>query len=83
MAERAVNRVARRLEDAGRTLRSEGGKTVVMDGPFSESKELVGGYFLIQAEDDDQAVELSRDCPHLKYGARIELRRVDEVASEP
>jgi hypothetical protein len=49
----------------------------VLDGPFSETKEIIGGYFAIQAEDYDEAVSLAGECPHLDYGGLIELREVD------
>lgn len=50
----------------------------VTDGPFSEAKEVVGGYFLVRAESYDEAVEIARECPHVDYGS-IEIRRVDDV----
>ena len=64
----------KKLKEDGRTLEKRDG--MVVDGPFSESKEVVGGFFLVEAADYDEAVALCRDCPHLDYG-RIELRAVD------
>ncbi len=68
-----------KLEDtAGRVIRagtSPGGMRIT-DGPFAESKEVVGGFFVLNAETYDEAVELCRDCPHLEYGA-IEVRRIE------
>ena len=46
-------------------------------GPYSESKELLGGYYMIEADTYDKAVELARDCPQLEYGGTIEVRQVD------
>ncbi|MEM7051440.1 MAG: YciI family protein [Acidobacteriota bacterium] len=66
-------------DEGGRQLSLVDGGVRVTDGPYSEAKEIVGGYFTIAAEDYDEAVELCRDCPHLKYGERIELRRIDDV----
>ena len=66
-------------EGAGRILRGEEGGMSVMDGPFSESKELIGGFFMVQAPSYEAAIELCGDCPHLKYGAAIELREVEEL----
>ena len=68
-------------------LKDEGGKHVslvdgdvrIVDGPYSEAKEIIGGYFIVEASDYDQAVELTRDCPHLKYGKRTEIRRIDPI----
>ena len=47
------------------------------DGPYSETKEVLGGYFTIEAASYDQAIERLRDCPHLLFGGTIELRQVD------
>ena len=67
---------ASKLRDSdGRVLRRDGSKTVVMDGPYTESKEIVGGYFLIEADSYDHAIELSRDCPHFDFGT-IEIREL-------
>jgi len=46
-----------------------------MDGPYTETKEIVGGYFLIEADSYDHAIELSRDCPHFDFGS-IEIREL-------
>lgn len=51
-------------------------KLGVIDGPFPETKEIIGGYFVIEAADYDEAVELAKSCPHLDFG-RIEIRQVD------
>ena len=56
----------------------ETGKPVVTDGPFTESKEVIAGFFLVNAAGYEDAVELCRDCPHLEYGA-IEVRRIDRT----
>jgi hypothetical protein len=49
-----------------------------VDGPYAEAKEVVGGYFIVEADGYDDAVALCRDCPHLAYG-RIEVRQLDRV----
>ncbi len=64
-------------DEPGRHLTGSGSDLAVVDGPFAETKELIGGYFVINADDYDHATELCRDCPHLTYGGRIELREVD------
>ncbi len=64
-------------DEGGRSLTKENGKVRVVDGPFSEANEVIGGFFMIAAADYAEAVEISRDCPHLKYGGRIELREVE------
>jgi hypothetical protein len=65
-------------EEGGKLLSLQGGRVGVVDGPYSESKEVVGGYFLFRAEDYEEAIELTRDCPFLDDG-RIELRRTDPL----
>ena len=68
---------ARRLaEDVGKVLRSTGGRPRATDGPYSETKEILGGFYLIEAADYDEAVKLSLDHPHLEYGGTIEVRRL-------
>ena len=61
----------------GRVLRKNGdGEVRVLDGPFSETKEVIGGYFAIKADDYDDAVRISQGCPHLAYGGTIEVREI-------
>jgi hypothetical protein len=69
-----------KLEDGtGRVLNAGPSSGMrITDGPFAESKEVIGGYFMISAESYEDAVELCRDCPHLEYGA-IEVRRVEKM----
>ena len=64
-------------EEPGKVVRGRDGNLRVTDGPYSETKEVLGGYYIIEAEDYEQAVERSRDCPHLEYGGTIEVRQVD------
>ncbi len=65
-------------DEGGKHLRAEGGEIRVTDGPFAEVKEALGGYFEIEADDYDEAVDISKSCPHLKYGGWIELREIDK-----
>jgi len=46
----------------------------VSDGPFTESKEAVAGYFLLHVAGLDEALEIARDCPGLPYGVTCEVR---------
>ena len=66
----------RLAEDVGKVLRSKGGKAVASDGPYSETKEVLGGYYTIEAADYDEAVRLAMDHPHIRYGGTIEVRKV-------
>ena len=56
-----------------------GGKRVVLDGPFSEAKELVGGYWLIQVKSKEEAVQWASRCP-IEDGEMVELRQVFEMS---
>ena len=57
------------------TLRQQGGQTVITDGPFAETKEGLGGFYLIEAPDLDAALKLAEQCPGVRYGS-IEVRPV-------
>jgi hypothetical protein len=63
--------------EAARVTFGSGGPTVT-DGPFAEAKEMVGGYWIIQARTRDEAVEWARRCP-LHPGDTIEIRRIAEM----
>jgi len=72
------------LKDRGQPLDREGkvvrGKQkVVTDGPYTESKDLVGGYTLVEAKDLAQAAELSKGCPIFDNGGFVEVRPVMEM----
>jgi len=67
--------------DMGRVLRKRDGKPRVTDGPYSETKEVLGGYFILTAAGYDEAVEHARGCPHLDYGGTIEVREVDALTA--
>src|SRR3954451_22165900 len=54
----------------------------VTDGPFSEAKELIGGYWIIQAKDREEAVEWARRCP-MGAGPFIEVRQIYELSEFP
>ena len=56
----------------------DGGDVVVTDGPFAETKEQLGGYYLLDVADLDEAIEAAGRCPGAKYGT-IELRPVMEL----
>ena len=51
------------------------GKRIITDGPFTETHEVLGGYYIIEAADYDEAVKLTLDHPHLEYGGTIEVRQ--------
>lgn len=63
----------RPLEREGKIVSGKGGK-VVADGPFMESKETIGGYFMLNVDSMDKAVAIAQQCPGLPYGIRVEVR---------
>jgi hypothetical protein len=63
-------------DDGGRRLRRDAGGRVVSDGPYAEAKDVIGGFFTIEASSTDEAQQLASDCPHLDYGW-IELREIE------
>lgn len=52
------------------------GKTSVTDGPYTEGKEVVGGYFVINANNIDEAVEACKNYPDFEYGGQVQVRQV-------
>jgi len=62
------------LERAGKLV--NGKRKTVTDGPFAETKDVVGGYTLILAKDLDEAAELSKGCPILEVDGQVEVRPV-------
>ena len=60
------------------TLRIKDGKTQVLDGPYAESREQLGGYILVEVPNLDTALEWAGRCPGLKYGP-IEVREIQVI----
>jgi hypothetical protein len=56
------------------TVRVQGGKTLTTDGPFVEMKEALGGYFFVEADDLDAAIELAARIPPARLGGAVEVR---------
>ena len=73
---------ALQLATTAKTLRVRNGKLSIMDGPFAETKEQLGGFILIEARDMDEAVELASKTPMAKHGS-IEVRPVMEMSAKP
>ena len=65
------------LELTGKVVR--GKDKTVHDGPYAESKDLVGGYTLVEAKDISQAAELSKGCPIFESGGFVEVRPIMEM----
>lgn len=60
------------------TVRVSNGKTKVLDGPYAETKEQLGGYFIIEVPDLDEALSWAAKCPGASHGA-IEVRPIWEM----
>jgi hypothetical protein len=63
------------------TVRLRQGKTLVTDGPFAETKEQLGGYYLIEADSLDEATAWAAKLPGSKHGS-VEIRPVMQVPAE-
>jgi hypothetical protein len=62
--------------DTATTVRVENGETLTTDGPFATTKEVLGGYYLLEADDLDAALELAARIPAARLGGSIEVRPV-------
>jgi hypothetical protein len=58
------------------TVRVQGGKTLTTDGPFAETREQLGGYYLIEAANLDDAIEIAARIPSTRVGGCIEIRPI-------
>jgi hypothetical protein len=68
----------RLANDAGKVIRPQSGSVRVTDGPYSETKEVLGGYYTIEAANYEEAVKLAREHPHLEYGGTLVVRQTWE-----
>ena len=76
-SKKPFNKDGHRLHvDSGRVLRPKSGKPQITDGPYGESKEVLGGYYTIEAANYDEAVRLALGHPHVEYGGTVEVRQV-------
>lgn len=64
------------------TVRLGGGKTVVSDGPFAETKEQLGGYYMIDAASLDEATAIAGKMPNLELGGCVEVRPIMEIPQQ-
>ena len=69
-----------RLKDWGAPLQREGKRVaaggIVTDGPFTEGKEVIGGYSIIKAKDINEAAQIAKGCPTFDTGGSVEVRPV-------
>ncbi len=66
------------LPETATTVRVRDGETLVTDGPFVETKEALGGYFLLEADDLDTAIEIASRIPAARIGGAVEIRPLRE-----
>lgn len=69
-------------ETEGRRVRGAGEAISVTDGPFAETKEVIGGFFMLDCEGLEEATEIARRCPHNKIGF-TEVRQVIPMGPPP
>jgi hypothetical protein len=62
-------------EGEGARVRLSAGKPMVTDGPFPETKEVIGGFFMVDCKDMQEAVAIAKRCPHIQVGF-VEARQV-------
>ena len=67
----------RLAEELGKVMRGAG----VTDGPYSETKEILGGFYVIDAASYEDAVKLTTGHPHIEYGGTIEVRQLHAMQS--
>ena len=65
-----------------RCVRIRDGQRAITDGPFAETREQIGGYFLVEANDIDEAIDIAARIPGARIGT-VEVRRVTEVEGLP
>jgi hypothetical protein len=65
--------------DTATTVRLRGGKTSTTDGPFAETKETLGGYYIVDVKDLDRALALAAEIPDAQYGS-VEVRPVRDMS---
>ena len=66
-------------DEPGRVMRGKNGQVRVTDGPYSETKEVLGGYYIDSGRSYDAGDGSRPRCPQLEYGGTIEVRQVDEM----
>ncbi len=73
LKERGVLMATNSLREDAVRLNTEAGQKRVVDGPFAESKELIGGFFLLSCDTREQALDFAADCPAVEW-ATVEVR---------
>jgi len=74
-----VNATGQKLYDGEGRVVHKSGTLGITDGPYAEGREVIGGFFIVEASDYDNALRLVEDCPHLDYGS-IEVRQIQPMS---
>ncbi|TBW45299.1 hypothetical protein EZI54_23625 [Marinobacter halodurans] len=80
-ADQLLSTWALKSASQARTVQVRNGRTILTDGPFAETKEQLGGYFLVEVRDMEQALEIAAAWPSARIGS-IEVRSVKPEVSE-
>src|SRR5258708_7738079 len=63
-------------DSRGVRLEARGGKPIVVEGPFTEANEIVGGFFLLDVPTKDAAIAIAGECPATEWGSVVEVREI-------
>ncbi|MEO3891523.1 YciI family protein [Nonomuraea sp. B5E05] len=74
--ERCVSGAQLQPAETATCVRVAGGRTLMTDGPFADTKEVLGGFCLVEAADLDEAIELAARIPAARFGGTVEVRPV-------
>jgi hypothetical protein len=64
------------------TVRHGGGEHLIIDGPYADTKEVLGGYFVFDASDLDEVLEVAQRIPAVRFGGAVEVRPLFEIPVE-
>jgi hypothetical protein len=73
---RAVASARLQPVETATTVRVVGGRTLLTDGPFADTKEVLGGLYLVEADNLDEAIKLAARIPTVRFGGAVEVRPV-------
>ncbi|TCO18461.1 hypothetical protein EV652_1155 [Kribbella steppae] len=74
--ERCVGAARLQPAETATSVRVDGGRTLMTDGPFADTKEVLGGFCLLEADNLDEAIELAARIPAVRFGGTVEVRPV-------
>lgn len=79
---RVLGGEALQTPDTATTVRAADGELLLTDGPFADTKEIFGGFYIVEAADLDGALELAARIPALRQGGSVEVRPLVEYAKD-